>query len=137
MTILCYETVVCSDDSLDFVAKTFTCFDKGDPEHVGHHVARRLLADLIVFWGRPLVSHSTTPHAYIQVQRVEVGGAGRLSFRESVAGDVVGNPVLRHLGLVGMGRVLLEHNHIHPGLQRVPQYLDAFAGFSLRPLWKI
>ena len=50
--------------------------------------------------------------------------------------DVVGKPVLRHPGLVRRDRVLLEHNHIHPGLQRVLQYLDAIAGFTLRPLGK-
>ena len=93
--------------------------------------AHRLESAMVTSVGNSL-NHAT----HIIVQRAEVGRAGWPWFRGSVAGDVVGKPVLRHLGLVGRDRFLLEHNHMHPGVQRVLHYLDAFTDFIRRTFCK-
>lgn len=107
--------------------------DTGDLELVGHYVVHGVLHRLDSVMGRPAglpLNHA--PHA--EVQRVEVWRARWPYVRGPVPVDVVGKPVLRHLGDVGRGRILLEGiwpslgNSVHPGLHGVLPYLDILAG---------
>ena len=58
------------------MVEPFKGFDEGDPGHVGYHLVHELLTDLLVLWGRPLVSHSTTPHTNLsnELRSGELGG---------------------------------------------------------------